>query len=408
MATALHRVSSGKLEFEWEDSGTLTLAAFRGVPFHQFTRSSYSLNDEVAHTASSIVVDENRLTHVVRFVDGSLRAVWTGGDRVRVVLQAHSLGRRVEEAGFSLCLPKGNLLTTGGSSHVWSELSEGQRVSFGDWPLGAGQVYFLDVGDACLRVGRQVERSRDTNIGYLEKNEQGWELVWKWQPQAPFPREYASQPVEFKLFDSVSAAVEEHRVWMERVFHLVPKEENPKVPDWFKETRLVLQVNVGETNGAIVHDWRDITHLIEDLGFAGVPEHTILYIPDYSYARMVLRGRHGPVNACWPESPLLGGRREFVRMVETAKERRFHIMPHSSVVLIREWGALNFLDEGRKRRVWHNPEWQEMGKWAIGDYKGNPIGWPPTEVADRYPTRPAISIKRFQRYSDTMSRGTAG
>ena len=172
---------------------------------------------------------------------------------------------------------------------------------------------------------------------------------------------------------------------MEQELGLIPKERNPKVPAWFRKTRIIFQVVVGETNGAIVHDYLDIANLIEDLHVMGVPEETILYIPDYNFAHLVLKGYCGPIVCCWPENPLLGGETAFRQMVATAKKYRYHIMPHSSIVLLIAEYLKPVPDRDGKVRRWINPEWIEMERWSLRYADGTPHVWPMEGPSPQFP-----------------------
>ena len=323
---------------------------------------------------------------------GRLQINWSGSERLafRFVAEAPTA---IREVGLALDLPAGDIHSLLGGPYVWDRLAPGQTVSFDSLEMAIGQFYLLEFAGGCLWFGRRVEQKRDMTTGWLERTRQGWRMIWKWQPQAPFARIFESQAVEFECHPDLDSALASHRRWMERQFKLVPKEENPKTPEWLKKCRLALQINVGETIGAVVHDYYDIIHLIEDLHLAGVPEETILYIPDYNFHSLALKGHHGPICATWPENPLLGGREAFIRMLALARKYRYHILPHASVVLLIERIFLSSASPGGLPRVWVNPEWAELEKYAVRDIRDNPLGWPPTaeecpdvkEWAWRYP-----------------------
>ena len=383
-ASSGHEATAGGLRLHWDASGRLEAFELAGEAVAQSAGGQYVFNGR-SGLPSSVCLASEELNHTISFSDGTLVARWRDGERLVIVLEGHSAGGAVREVGFSLNLPPGDLSCLMGNVYRWQAYTPGQRISFTDFPLGVGQVYLLDMGDTCLRFGRQVSKKRDYPTGSLERTAEGWQLTWLWEPQLPYPEHFTSQELHFQLFDSVAAALEEHRMWGERALGWQPVASNPKVPAWFKECKLLLQVNLGETNGAVVHDYPDVTHLAEDLHAMGVPEGTILYLPDYNPNSSVLRGGSGPVCCLWPENPLLGGKREFVRMVRTAQKYGYHILPHGSILLLFEWSSLNYAGPDGKPVIWCNPTWEAMRQWAIVNAADQPIGWPPDEAADRYP-----------------------
>ena len=213
----------------------------------------------------------------------------------------------------------------------------------------------------------------------------GWELVWKWEPQRPFPKSFVAQPLQLAVFPSRREALDEHKAWIGRQYGVSSREEHPKAPEWLKKTRIIFQVVIGETNGAIVHDYVDVKNLIEDLHEIGVPEETIIYIPDYNFANLILKGNNGPVICLWPENPLLGGEKAFREMVATAKKYRYHIMPHSSIVLLISEYLKPFADPDGETRIWHNPEWAHLKQWARLFRDGTPHVWPEAGPSRTYP-----------------------
>jgi hypothetical protein len=376
------RVSSQSITLEWDEKGNLVEIQLCGVPFPQRRSSKYLFNGQQVSARQAECTGTDQVVHAAQGQEGTLQLVWTGGARVTAALHGRSFSGVVKEAGFSLCLPPADIHTITGTTWRWRELAESHRVSFDDYgkPLTIGQFFLLELENhRWLRIGRQVKERIDYTTGYLEKMIDGWEFTWKWEPQAPFPPEYRSQPLEFEVFESLEAAVAEHRLWMEKTFRLVPKEENPKTPAWFKKAKLLVQVNIGETCGAVVHDYKDVTNLIRDLHSRGVPPETIIYIPDYNFLSLALKGYHGPICALWPENPLLGGKDAFVEMVRAAKQHGYHILAHASIVLLFEWARKLFANREGMAETWVNPEWVAMKQWAIRDRAGAPLGWPPTE-----------------------------
>lgn len=375
-------IRSQNLCIEWTDPQGITAIDFAGLSFPQPGPTVMWLNGVEAPIAGLESAGESQTVCRADAADGSVRVTWTGGDRIRMRIEASSRSGVVCEAGISFYLPSGDVHSVSalGRNWLWNDTPDGSIVSFDDPALVMWQFFVVRLDDSrWLRVGRQVHRRADFTVGHMQKLDEAWRFVWKWQPQNPYPKEFIAQDIEFEVFPSMEAALDEHRTWMESEFGLLPKENSSKVPDWFKSTRLVIQANLGETNGAVVHDYGDIANLAEDLHRLDVPEHTIIYIPDYNLASLAFKGHHGPICALWPENPMLGGKSEFVRMVKTAKRCGYHIMPHASIILLVGAVRVPFKRRGEADDTWRNPEWDEMKQWAVTNSAGEAIQWPPLE-----------------------------
>lgn len=378
----MDEVAGGGIRLTWDEAGRLHGAQFGAADVKQPVGKGYRLNGQPGQFAGR-TRDAARLTHYSRSDDGSLTATWTGGDSLTVTIEAS--GQAVRGAGFVLDLPRGDFLSLVAEPRRWDTCSVGDRICFSDFPFGVGQMYLLDLGCACLRFGRQVQRKRDYPTGWLERTAAGWRLTWLWEAQLPYPERFISQPLQFRLFPTVDAALNEHRAWGESTLGWLPHAANPRIPDWFRTCPILFQLNLGETNGAVLHDFRDVALLAEDLHRAGVPEGAIIYIPDYNPNSAILRGFSGPLAVCWPDNPLLGGKREFAAMLETARRYGYHILPHGNLVFLLEWSSRNFGDSGARRNLWRNPAWDWIQPHAIRTAAGHPIGWPPDEAAEKYP-----------------------
>ena len=385
MATCLPR-SVTYCSIAWGANGNITEIRVAGQEGVQSQANQFFLNGETRDRAFTRRTGEHEVTQSVEFTTGVLELIWRGGAQLEVTVAAEAKSGEIREAGFSLGLPACVARTMIiAEDHSWDGTQPGSRLSLDTFAFGIGNIFLMEASDWCMRIGRQVDVRRDYTTGYLERTEAGWDLVWKWEPQTPFPSRFTAQPLQLAVFPSRKAALEDHRHWMEKQYGAVPRERNPKIPDWFKKTRIIFQVVVGETNGAIVHDYKDIANLIEDLQKMGVPEETILYIPDYNFASLLLKNCNGPVVCLWPENPLLGGEAAFREMIAAAKKYRYHIMPHSSIVLLISEYLKPFPDPDGEVRRWINPEWDHLQQWALRYRNGDPHVWPMEGPSPQYP-----------------------
>lgn len=379
-----HELNGETVSLSWDSQARIVALNLAGRAVPQERTGRYFVNGQPVEAAPA-PGGRGEVVHTGKGGGGQLTARWRSGKGVSVTLDAAVPGGQVREVGFSLSLPPGDLLALMSNPYRFAAYAPGQKISFTEFPLGVGQIYLLDTGNGCLRFGRQVPRKRDYPTGCLERTADGWQLTWLWEPQLPYGEQFTSQEFHLAAFDSVAVALDDHRAWAEKEFGWLPVDRNPKVPGWLKESRLLVQINLGETNGAVVHDFTDVARLADDLNAMGVPPHTFLYIPDYNPNSQILRGYSGPLASCWPDNPLLGGKRAFGQMVETARKYDYHILPHGFLLLLLEWTSRNFAGEDGQRNIWRNPAWDRALPHAIRNAAGKPIGWPPDESADRYP-----------------------
>ena len=179
---------------------------------------------------------------------------------------------------------------------------------------------FIDVGNSYLMFGIRSKKLYFSNSKFI-KTKQGLTISWNWEPKAPFPKEYETPELCFDAYESRDEVIKEYQEYLERTFSIKKKEENPLVPDWLAQTRLILALDLWTSLGDISHNYQDIINLIKEMRKIKVPSDTIVYINGWSWKY------DGHYPEYWPAEEL-GGARKFKEMVDIAHACQFHVMPH--------------------------------------------------------------------------------
>ena len=223
-----------------------------------------------------------------------------------------------------------------------------------DYPTDLNAQFILaETKDGWLRVGTKYRPLHFTQVN-ISKLAQGFEVALEWRPWSGY-----SKPSPPKLlieeFGSMDEAIEDYKSWMERVFKLKKKEENPDLPQWVFNTRLVLFVDMWAADGIILADYADVVHLIEDLEKLRAPEDTILFLAGWSWTWDARYPEYTPAEP-------LGGAQGFREMVRAAKDAGYRIMPNMNAL------GLDYA----------LPEFRRMWRHQVTDREGNKLGWPGT------------------------------
>ncbi|RLF02395.1 MAG: hypothetical protein DRJ59_03710 [Thermoprotei archaeon] len=223
-----------------------------------------------------------------------------------------------------------------------------------DYPVMLNAQFLLaKVGDKWIRVGTRYKPLHFSNV-FVKQLVDGFKIIWELRPWSGY-----SKPRVPKLlvdeFGTMDEAVEDYKSWMERAFKIRKKEENPNIPKWAFNTRLVLIVDMWASDGVILADYSDVIKLVEELEELGAPRDTILYLPGWSWR---WDGRYPEY---YPAKEL-GGPERFGEMVEVAREAGYKIMPSMNCL------GLDY----------SLPAYRKLWRYQIVDRHGRKRGWPGT------------------------------
>jgi len=206
------------------------------------------------------------------------------------------------------------------------------------------QLLLININRMWMRITTKSHDSyrgkRDVEISRLQRC---FYLTFSWQP----PSE-----VFISAFNSMDEAVADYKYWLEKEFKIKKMKDDPNLPEWLHNVKLVLFIDMMRSNMEIAHDYQDVINLVKELKEIGAPKDTLLYIP----------GWNGPYDSTYPiyrPCKELGGEKKFKEMIKAIHDNGFRVMIHTN-----PWG----LDP-------YKPHFEKWKKYAIKDKKGRYVGW---------------------------------
>ncbi len=182
------------------------------------------------------------------------------------------------------------------------------------------QSSFIDVGKSYLMFGTRSTKLYFSDSKFI-KTKEGLSLSWNWEPKAPFPTQYVTPELYFDVFDSIDEAVQDYERWMEKTFSIKRKENNPFIPDWLHQTRLIFVMDLWSYLGDITHNYQNVIDLMKEMREMEVPPHAIIHLSGWHWKY------DGHFPEYWPADEL-GGARKFKEMVGIAHTCQYHLLPH--------------------------------------------------------------------------------
>lgn len=305
----------------------------------------------------SVIHEENLIRAQLRNRMAEAELMIEGGDEIAVRFRA--TGKPNSEArglvsSLSITLPLPLDSQVQATDHIWEvpRMPVGKTAQLLPLNIQGHQFGLVECGGLCTRVGTKSE-PRYFPKAQLSRRKKCATITWTWEPKAPFPKRWQTPELRLETFDSVDSAVEDYRNWAASVFDYQKLEENPRVPAWFLNTRLVLSMDLWLMNGTILHDYHDVIELIEKLQALRVPEDTILYLTGWSY---IYDNRYPEYLA----AEKLGGESAFKSLVATAHQAGYRIMVHT-----------NFY--GMDQTLPNYPEYADS---RVVDVRGNEVTYP--------------------------------
>ena len=154
------------------------------------------------------------------------------------------------------------------------------------------------------------------------------------------------------LRPSLDAALACYHDWLGASMGLTPLADDPAVPQWVHNVKLVITLDMMRSNWEIAHDYADVAALAGELSASGCPADTLFYLPGTNGAYDSMYPDHGP-------HAELGGADGFRRMVESLHRNGFRVMLHANA-----WG----LDPC-------HPDVERYLPYVLRDERGDYQGW---------------------------------
>jgi hypothetical protein len=186
-----------------------------------------------------------------------------------------------------------------------------ERADSGSWlGLSSPIKYRSDVNAMEARQGQA-----EVEIHRLRK---GFSLRYEWCPEVL---------LLLDAYHSLEEAALDFHQWLKKAHGLVEFDKNSHIPDWIRNTRLILPLGMLSSDRRIVHNYQHAIDLCHGLNALGCPEDTLFHIS----------GWNSYFDSGYPEydpAELLGGKTKFKEFVDTAHEYGYRVAVHAN-----PWGA---------------------------------------------------------------------
>ena len=146
--------------------------------------------------------------------------------------------------------------------------------------------------------------------------------------------------------------VRDYAGWYSTAFGIQPFARRPNAQPWLKDISLVVILHGMTHDGKVCHTFDQMAARLEQLADHFPPQKTLI--------KMV--GFEGPIDRRWPDTlpaPELGGEAGFGRLVNTAQQLGYRLIPHLNV-----WGA-----------SFSNPRTAALLPYQIHDQEDHPSTW---------------------------------
>jgi hypothetical protein len=129
-------------------------------------------------------------------------------------------------------------------------------------------------------------------------------------------------PWELSFDDTLDQAAGRYRRHLEEDYGAIPWRNDPRLPDWFADIKMVVTFDMFRSQGEIAHDYSHLRNLCREMRSMG--GGVLFYLP----------GHHDLYDRRFPffsPNDMLGGERAFREMIETVHEGGHRVMAHCAL-----------------------------------------------------------------------------
>ncbi len=162
----------------------------------------------------------------------------------------------------------------------------------------------------------------------IRRSAAGFTITYGVEANAPIKERTLSASWNLETYEgSWTVPADRHRAWMSEAFKLRPLEQNPFVPDWFKEISMVLELwGMRKDQPQPHHTFAEMQKRINEWSQLFEPARTLLYLPGYE--------EHG-IDSHAPDyepGEALGGAKAFRSLIEKAHALGYKVMIHTNAL----------------------------------------------------------------------------
>jgi len=271
--------------------------------------TGYLLASEIA-TVSNIKQKGQEISAILKTTEYSGRLTIKGEKRISIAIQSQEK-HELSKVGLVFFLPEEAQI------HLPERYNRGRII---DKDMPVGQVYtcgfayhftVVKLEENWLSLSSPIKLRSNVNMmaPYQESSkvtifriEDGFYLQYEWCPEVA---------LLLDSFTSLEEAASDYHSWLKEAFNLVKREDNPYIPEWVENTKLIIPLAMWHSHGEILHNYQHVIDLCKNLHNIGCPKDTLLCIT----------GWDSRFDSSYPEyapADKLGGEEKFREMVDTA------------------------------------------------------------------------------------------
>jgi len=299
----------------------------------------YEVNGEVADISEAISKGELSLKLTTKAVSGRLTI--SSGKEIKIHFEPDKKDI-TKNVSIVISFP----LET--EFHLPEGYNLGRQID-DDMPVGEmystplGYNFFLASSKGMwLRFATKQSRFRNANL-QISRHPEVFIVTFTWN---------VTGDASIAVFPSMDEALSDFEAWLSKELRIRKRRDDPTLPGWVHNVKLVLIMDMMRSNWEIAHDYDDIANLAKELKKIGCPKDTLFYIPGWN-------GAYDSTYPAYQPHPELGGEGKFREMMENLHENGFRVMIHTNA-----WG----LDPC-------HPNIDKYEKYVCRDDEGYCQGW---------------------------------
>ncbi|MBI4166107.1 MAG: hypothetical protein HY508_10290 [Acidobacteria bacterium] len=364
-------VEAGKCNLRFDNGGNIRKIGFQDKVFELPSPYSYfELDGELAEAEHLAGTKDLSF----RLKGGKKRGTVTvsGDKEVRFRIAAEGKDT-LKEAGLVLTFP------AAGVFHLAEYLNIGRQL---DKEMPVGESYTAQLlynfllaehNGMWIRFRTDEKKSLSKAKCHIARLPEMFTVTFTWP---------ADTEARLTVFSSMEEALNDYEKWLEAEAGARKLKDRDNTPQWVREIKLVVTVDMMRSDWEIAHDYSDLLNLAKQISEIRNPREVLFYVPGW-------QGAYDSTHPTYKPHPELGGDSKFRELTDYFHEKGFRLMIHTT-----GWG----IDP-------YHPEIDALQKLAVrkeGRFQGFQIPdlvdntWGPLSTPLKFRT-PKISLRDSAR-----------